>query len=535
MRVLAAWCCLLGLFAADPDSWLAELAPRSEAWRSLPQRLVFNNESEPRTLDPQLMTGVVEARIALALFEGLTTLDPRDLTPRPGLAASWREDSDGLGVVFHLRPGLRWSDGTAITAATLRDSWLRVLDPLTGASYAELLDPIVGAEAIRTGKGPTTLLGAEVVDALTLHVRLQRPCPWFLSLCAFHALGPVPLQAIAAHGERWTRPENIVVNGPFALTAWAPRERIVLTPNPLWHGRAHVRLERIELLPLADADAAYRLFRQGAVDWLPSIPQPKWEELRWLPEYYCSPLLASYFYRFNCSRPPFSDKRLRRALSLAIDRQVIAGQILKAGQVPATWLTPAVAGYEPPAGLATDRAEAQRLLAEAGFPGGKGPDGKALSFELLYNTSEAHKVIAEAVTGQWRKHLGVEARLANREWKTYLADQDALRYDVSRASWVGDYLDPDTFLSLWRTGGGNNRTGWSSPDYDRRLDEVQRETSHTRRLALYRSLERILVEDEFPIMPVYIYVAQGLIRDRVHGWYENVRDEHPWQHLWIEP
>lgn len=517
------------LGAADPDAWVAEVMPPGEAWRAHAQALVANNESEPQTLDPQRMTGTIEARVALALFEGLTTLDPRDLTPRPGLAESWTADADGLGWTFTLRPALTWSDGTPIEAATVRDAWRRALDPATGAAYAELLDPVAGAEELRAGRPAE--FGAVAVDARTLRVRLARPCPWFLSLVAFHALAPVPLHAIAAHGERWTRPGAIVGNGPFTLAEWTPRQRIVLVPNPRWHGAHRVRLARIELLPYSDLDAAYRLFRQGGLDWSPSIPQPKWEEIRWLPEYYCAPFLASYFYRINCTRPGLSDARVRRALSLAIDRRVLAGQILRAGQVPATWLTPAMAGYEPPPGLATDRARARALLAEAGW----GPGGRPLVFELLYNTSEAHKPLAEAVAGQWREHLGVDARLANREWKTYLADMDGLRYDVARSSWVGDYLDPDTFLSLWRTGGGNNRTGWGSPRYDELLAAAQREPDRSARLARYRELERILVEDELPFIPIYIYVAQGLISERVRGWYENVRDEHPWQYLWIEP
>jgi oligopeptide transport system substrate-binding protein len=521
-------CCCVLLTAADPDAWVTELAPPGDAWRNTDQVLVANNESEPSTLDPHVMTGIVEARIALALFEGLTTLDPRDLSPRPGLAASWTADADGLGWTFILRDGLHWSDGVAIDAATVRDSWLRALAPATAASYAELFDPIVGAAALRHGQAAE--FGVVAHDARTLHVRLERPCPWFLSLAAFHAFAAVPLHAIAAHGERWTRPGSIVCGGPFILTEWSPRERIVLQPNPSWHGHDRVRLRRIELLPYSDLDAAYRLFRQGGIDWMPSIPQPKWDELRWLPEYACSPYLASYFYRINCSRPPFDDVRVRKALSLAIDRQVIAGQILRAGQVPATWLTPAVAGYEPPPGLPTDRAEARRLLAEAGY----GPGGKPLSFEVLFNTSEAHKAIAEAIAQQWREQLGVEARLANREWKTYLADSEALRYDVARASWVGDYLDPDTFLALFHSNGGNNRTGWKNARYDALLDAAQRERDPVRRLAQYRELETILVTEQFPIIPIYIYVAQSLVRDRVHGFFENVRDEHPWQYLWVE-
>ncbi len=529
VRCLVVFCLLAAVGAADPDAWQESLRPPDDGWRATAQDLVFNNESEPKTLDPHLITGVVEARLALALFEGLTTLDPRTLEPRPGLAAAWEADADGLGWTFRLRPGLRWSDGHPITAADLRASWLRALDPKTGADYAELYDPIVGAARIRTGAAGAEALGVTATGD-TLQVRLDRPCPWFLSLCAFHAFDPAPLHVIATWGEQWTRPEHLVVNGPFTVREWKPRERIVLEPNPAWHGRDRVRLRSITALPYQDLDAAYRLFRQGGLHWMASVPQAKWEEVRWLPEYYVSPVLTTYFYRFNCTKPPFDDKRVRKAFSLALDRSVIAGQVLRAGQIPATWLTPAVAGYEPPPGLPTDRAEARRLLREAGY----GPGGRDLGrVELLYNTSEAHKQVAEAVATQWEDALGVRVELINREWKAYLADTSALNYQVARASWQGDYLDPDTFLNLWRGGGGNNRTGWSDPAYDTALAAAQADTDPVRRLTRYRALEERLVTDEFPFMPIYIYVSQGLIRPEVRGWFENVRDEHPWQYMWM--
>jgi len=532
VRLLAALCCLAALAGAEPDAWMAELRPPGDGWKAAKQELVFNNESEPKTLDPHLMSGIVESRVAHGLFEGLTMLDPRDLTPRPGLAASWEQSADGLGFTFHLRPGLVFSDGTPLDATSVRGSWLRAIDPATGADYAELFDPIAGAEERRSGKGPAEAVGISAPDPLTLSVRLAKPCPWFLSLCAFQTFAAVPLHAIATHGERWTRPGNIVSSGAFVLAEWSPRERIVLTPNPRWHAAAQVRLTRVSMLPYQDADAAYRLFREGGLHWMPSIPLAKWEELRWLPEYYVAPFLTSYFYRFNCSKPPFDDKRVRRAFSQAVDRSVVAGQVLKAGQIPATWLTPAMPGYDPPTGLATDRKEARRLLAEAGY----GPGGRALpAIQLLYNTSEAHKQVAEAVARQWEDALGVRVELVNREWKAYLADTNALNYQVARASWVGDYVDPDTFIAMWRGGGGNNRTGWANPAFDAGLAAAQLERDPARRMQAYRALERILVEDEFPFMPVYIYVNQGLRRDELHGWWENVRDEHPWWCMWLEP
>jgi oligopeptide transport system substrate-binding protein len=476
------------------------------------------------------MTGVVEARLALALGEGLTALDPATLEPRPGLAESWQASPDGLAWTFRLRDGLRWSDGTPLTAADVRASWLRALDPATAAPYAELLDVIAGAAACRTGAGSADGVAVAAPDPRTLTLRLERPCGYLLQLTAFHIAFPVPLAAIARHGAAWTQPGNAPACGPFVLRTWIPRERIVLEPNPAWHGRAGVRLASITALPIGDLDAAYRMFQQGAIHWMPSVPQAKWAELRWRPEYYATPFFASYFYRINCTKPPFSDKRVRRALSLAIDRAQITGQILRAGQEPATWLTPRLPGYAPPAGLATDRAEARRLLAEAGFPEGRGLP----PVEILFNTSDAHRQIAEAVQQQWQDALGVRVVLVNREWKAYIADMDRLEYTVVRASWVGDFLDPETFVGMWTRGGGNNRTGWGHDGFEAGLAAARRATDPADRAARYRAAERILVEDELPIIPLYIYVCQGLLSERVRGWHENLRDEHPWQGMWLE-
>jgi oligopeptide transport system substrate-binding protein len=493
------------------------------------QHFIFNNESEPKTLDPHTMTGIVEARLALAQHEGLVALHPATLAPQPGLAEHWTISADGTVYTFHLRDGLRWSDGTPFTAQDLRASWLRALAPATAAPYAELLDPIVGAQAFREGKGDAAAVGISAPDTRTVIVTLARPCGYFLQLCAFHITFPVPLAAIQAHGERWTQPGNARVMGPFVLDRWLPRERIELVPNPHWHGRAEVRLTRITALPIADQDTSWRLFQQGAIHWMPSIPLAKWDEVRWHPGYYVSPHFATYFYRLNCTRPPFTDARVRRALSLAIDREVLTSQILRAGQVPATWLTPAHGDYRPPTGLATDRDAARRLLAEAGY----GPGGAPLRCELLFNTSDAHRQIAEAIASQWKAVLGAEVTLVNREWKMYIADMDRLEYDIARASWVGDFLDPETFVGMWVTGGGNNRTGWSHAGFDALLNEARTERDPARRLERYREAERILVEEQFPIIPLYIYVNQGLLADRVRGWHENVRDEHPFQHLWL--
>jgi len=241
--------------------------------------------------------------------------------------------------------------------------------------------------------------------------------------------------------------------------------------------------------------------------------------------------IGTYFYRFNCAQPPFDDVRVRKAFSLAIDRRIITKHVLKGGQVPATWFCPDVAGYHHVDGLACDPAAARKLLADAGY----GPGGKPFPpTEILFNTSDAHRQVAEAVVQQWHDQLGVTISLRNGEWKSYLDDMEHQHYQIMRSSWIGDYGDPNTFFDLWVKNGGNNHTGWSSPDYDKLLTDSQAEADPAKRRDDLQKLEHILVEDQFPIMPLYIYVQQGLLRDKVRGVHGNVRDIHPFQYLWID-
>jgi oligopeptide transport system substrate-binding protein len=516
--------------AADLPAWKQALQPTDDAWRKSAQDLIFNNESEPETLDPQLMTGVLESRLSLALFEGLVTYDPVTLEARPGVAESW--DHDGLTWTFHLRANACWWDGTPLTAADFVASWQHALDPDTAAAYAGQLFPIAGAEDFHTRKNPDpNSVAATAVDAHTLRVVLRQPCPYFLDLVAFPTLCPVPVALIKQWGNRWVRPEHLLGNGPFRLDAWEPRTRIRMVPNEHYWDRAQVRLTSITALPCEDMETAYKLYQDGRCDWLMGLPVARVDELKRSPDYYVAPFLGTYFYRFNCTKPPFDDVRVRKAFSLAVDRRIITEHVLKAGQVPATWFCPDVAGYHHVDGLATDPAAARALLAQAGY----GPGGKPFPpVEILFNTSDAHRQVAEAVVQQWRDQLGVAVSLRNGEWKSYLDDIDHQNYSIARSSWIGDYGDPNTFFDLWVKDGGNNHTGWTDPGYDQVLRASQAEADPDQRRAELRQLEHVLVEDQFPIMPLYIYVQQGLLRDKVRGWHGNVRDIHPFQYLWID-
>jgi oligopeptide transport system substrate-binding protein len=533
---------LLAAMAAAGDAlpdWKAALQPKGDAWKKAKQEFVFNNDSEPETLDPAIMKGVLESRLAIALFEGLVVNDPKTLEPRPGVASAWTVSDDHLTYTFTLRPEAAWNDGAPITSADFVRSWRRALEPATAAEYAYQFFPIAGAEDFHAGKGAWEQVAVEAVDAHTLRVKLRAPCPYFLDLAAFPTLMPVPVEQVAKFGDRWVLPENIRCNGPFMLKSWDRGQAIVMERNAKYWDAANVHLERVVARPYDNQETAYSLYLEGKLDWIPSIPVAKIDEIKRNPDYYAYPYLGSGFYRFNCKREPFTDARVRKALSLAIDRKTITEHVLRSGEVPATWFVPDIGSgpgaYRHVQGLASDREQARALLAEAGFAVTGHQGGKPFpKVELLYNNSDNNKRIAEAVVEQWKDALGIEITLRATEWKVYLADMDQMNYDICRSAWIGDYGDANTFLDMWVTDGGNNRTGWSNPEYDRLVAASQREGDPLKRLALLQQLERILVEQELPIMPIYIYVNKGMMREKVRGWYDNVRDIHPLQYIWME-
>lgn len=519
--------------ASDLPEWKRAYAPTDDAWKSVPQVFTFNNGAEPETLDVHKMTGVPEGRIAGGLFEGLVTSDPKTLEPRPGVAERWEVSADQKVYTFHLRADAKWSDGRPVTAEDFRASWERALTPATGCQYAYMFFPIAGAQAFQQGElTDFAQVGVKVKDERTLEVTLAAPCPYFLDLVAFHTLMPVPMWAVEQHGDAWPRPENIACNGPFKLIEWSSGQQIVMVPNEHYWDREFVKLEKIVALPYEDVETSYKLFIQGENDWMTTVPAAKIDEVKRNPAYYAQPYLGSYFYRINVTKPPFDDVRVRKAFSIGFDREVITRDILKAGQIPATYFTPPMPRYQPPEGLAFDPEQARKLLAEAGY----GPGGAPFpTVELLYNTLEDHKRVAEAIVQQWKENLGITVSLRNTEWKVYLSDVEQLNYNIARAGWIGDYVDPNTFLDLWVTGGGNNNTGWSSATYDELITKAASEADPAARTELLQQAETILIKDELPIIPVYIYVNQGMLADKVQGWYENVRDLHPLQYLWIEP
>lgn len=494
---------------------------------------------EVTELDPHLVTGIAEGNVLRALFEGLVTEDPVDLHPVPGVAERWEVSADGLTYTFFLRADARWSDGTPVSARDFVASFRRILTPSLAADYANMLYILQGAEAFHRGASRDfSQVGAVAVDDRRLRLTLEHPAPYFLALLTNPPWLPVPLAAIEAQGPAftrgnpWTRPATIRTNGPFHLVKWQPHQVIIAEKSRTYWDAAAVRLNAIHFYPVESVEAEERMFRAGQLHLTEAMPVGKIEAYRRDSAHLLriDPYLGTYFYRFNTRRPPFNDARIRRALALAVDREALVRKVLRGGQRPAVALTPpGTAGYTAQAALRTDPAAARALLQEAGFPGGKGLP----TLEVLYNTSENHRVIAEALQGMWRAELGVEVSLVNQEQKVAQAARRAGDYQILRSDWIGDYLDPATFLEVFRSDGGNNYTGWGSADYDAALFAAARTTDPAARHALFQKAEAILLEAA-PIIPLYHYTHVFLLQPAVKGWHPTLLDHHPYKHVWLE-
>ena len=512
--------------ASEPRYFGATRAPSHDVF-------TFANGAEPEGIDPGLISGQPDGRVARAMFEGLAIPDPVTLEPTPGQAYRWEISPDGITYTFHLRPGLKWSDGSPLTAQDFLWSWRRVIRPETASRNANLLYPILNAEAFNKGEiTDIATVGMAAPDDSTFEVRLAAPTSYFLFMTQYYTFLPVPRAVIETHGPRWTRPENVISNGPFALERWRQGDRFEFRRNPLYWDASTVRLERIVMLSVDDLNTCANLYKAGVTDWNPSgyLPSQFIPYLKGYADLQTGPYHAVYFYSVNCTRKPFDNVWVRRALAYAVDRDAITRDLLK-GTRPA-WgnLTPmGYPGYQQPPGMKYDPERARACLARAGFPGGKGLPKVA----LLFNTSEDHRRIAEAVQQMWKRELGIQVELANQEWGSYLQATTQLQYDVARRSWIGDYLDPTTFLGLMRTGDGNNRTGWSDPRYDALLRRAALELDATLRMRTLAEAESLML-DQAPVIPIYHYATTALVKPYVRGLHSTTLDTHPLKYVWID-
>ena len=498
------------------------------------QTLHLGNLSEPNDLDPQIADSQQTFNLIMALMEGLAQYDAKTCEPVPAVAERWEVSDDKLTWTFHLRQNAVWSNGDPVTASDFVWSYRRMLTPSLGAEYAYMLFILKNGEAYYQKKiTDFAEVGAHAPDPHTLVLTLTHPVPYLPKLVCHSAWYPVHRPTLEKfgrpyeRGSAWTRPGNFVGNGYFTLTEWTPNKLIRMTKSQTYWDKDQVKLASVIFYPIENTSTEESMFRTGQLHITSSIPIEKIAVYRNDPK--LRPLLnqdtilATYYYRFNVTKPPFDDARVRRAFTLAVNRQQIVERVAKGGQMPAGHLTPPdIAGFTATAQVPYDPDQARQLLAEAGYPAGKGFP----KVDLLFNTHEGHRQIAEAIQQMWRRELGVEIGLYNQEAKVYVETMRTLDYQVARYAWVGDYLDPSTFLDTMTTGNGNNQTGWSNAEYDRLIASAQTATNETDRFAAFQRCEEIIAAEN-PILPIYFYVRNNLQRPEVQGWYGNLLDIHP--------
>lgn len=509
------------------------------AWSKVELRTQVGEEI--RYLDPQRSTGISSAHISINLFTGLYEYDHRTGQPVPGLAKSYKVNSDFTEYTFALRNDYYWVQNVNGTIVKKRQvnahdvvfSFRRILDPKLASEYAYMLYIIKNAQAYNEGKvNDASSIGVTALADDIVKITLSGPVPTLLNYLPHHSFHLVPPEPILAYGEDWVKPKHIWSSGPFAFEEWILKDRITIVKNPYFFDAANVQLDRVHFRFIGTySPEAVRAFRSGEIDL--DYQTPPANELRAFKRsghLLISKQLGTYFYRINTTIKPLDDSRVRRALALTVPRKQIVKYIMKGGQTSAFSLIPdAFSGYTPSKfvepmamDLTARTAEARRLLVAAGYPNG---DNMPL-ISLVYNTSETHKKIAIVVAKAWQKILGIKVRPLNEEWRVYLNNQKSLNYEIQRAGWVADMDDPMNFAELFISGGGNNNTGYTNSRFDQLIARARIEGDRKQRLKMLEQAEGILMED-LPIIPVFNYVSINLAREYVSGFYANKFDQHP--------
>ena len=506
--------------------------------REPPADVTILNGGEPESLDPAIIVAQLDMRIIQGLFEGLTRFDPKTADAVPGLAQSWDISPDGKIYTFHLRTNLVWSTGEPITADDVVYSWIRALSPATASDYAGLLYFLKNGEAFNEGKiSNASLVGVQAMDKFTVRVELNNPTSFFTSICAMPLAYVVPRQSIEKYGDRWLMKRPLPTSGPYELGYWRLNDKVRLKKNPRYWDAADTRSKIIDILPVGSANVALNLYEAGQADivWdAQLIPAHLLDILLKRPDFHTFNYLGTYFVRFNVTQKPFDDARVRKAFALATDKERIVSKITRGGEVPASHLVPdGAANYRSPDGLGYDPALARQLLAEAGYPGGRGFPRVEYLFNAPAGGEKIHENVAVELQQMWRDQLGVRMDLRQVEAKTFWGMQSQLEYQISRSSWIGDYNDANTFLGMFTSNDGNNRTGWKNSGYDSLVEKANEQTDLKEREKLFQQAETILVRDEAPIIPLYFYVGINYFdTNKIQGIYQNILDEHPLEYIW---
>lgn len=499
--------------------------------------LVLGNNSEPQSQDPHKATSVADGKIISTLLEGLVRPSPSvDGDVLPGVADSWEHNEQADVWTFHLNPDVRWSDGRKLTAGDFVYAYQRLLHPEFAGKYAEMLYPLLHAESYNKGNCDWDKVGVKAIDDHTLQLTLSGPAPHLLRLLLHFTWFPVPSHKVEELGgmldrrSLWTRPEHWVGNGAYVLAEHRFNDFLSVKPNPHYHRSKELRNRGIRFLPIVNGYTETRMYLGGKLHISNNVPPEMLAYAREIrtADYCQDPYYCTVFYRLNTTRPPLNDARVRRALHLAIDREALVSKVVRGAGKPTTCFTPPGAGYaatvptEPSSRQAREEL-ARQLLAEAGFAGGKGFP----ILELMTTSRDVQRVMAETIQSMWEKVLGIHVDIRSCEWTAYKSSQQNMDYDISSSSWSGDYLDPATFVELWRGGGGNNCTGWGNDEFDSCLANARRTgDADLRRQYLQRAEECML--QAYPILPLYHSERTYLRSSRhVRGWQPRLLDNFP--------
>lgn len=492
------------------------------------------NAAELETLDPHRATGTPAYDVLRDLYEGLTTESVRSEL-QPGAAESWEISEGGTRYVFHLRKDGRWSNGEPVTAHDFVSSFRRALDPQTASPNAQMLTSIANAGGVIKGNLPADQLGVRALDTLTLEIRLTSPTPYFLGLLNHSATYPVHSASLPQQGAAFARQGKLISNGAYTLDDWRPHEYLDVVKNLYYWDRGNVAIERVRFLPIEEPFTELHQYRAGEIDFTDTIPSG---HLDWVKdnipgELHIAPYLVVYYYYFNLYDEPFkSNRKLRQALSMAIDRERIVSKVTGRGEVPAYgWVPPGIHSYANQAYPWKDldqrerSRQARRLYAEAGLV-----PGEPLRVRILYDTQSTHKRVAQALQGMWKDVLGIETELVNHEWAVYLQSRKSPEgAQLTRSAWVGDYNDPNTFLEIFRSGNQQNIGGYASTVFDELTDAAAQEIDPEKRRQLLREAEQTLLDD-YALIPIYFFVSKHLVKPYVEGFVPNVMDHNYSRH-----
>ncbi|RKD26389.1 oligopeptide transport system substrate-binding protein [Caminicella sporogenes DSM 14501] len=484
--------------------------------------LNWNLGSEPKTLDPQLNSASDGGHVINNTFEGLM----REVNGKlePAIAESYEVSEDELTYTFHLRD-TKWSDGKPLTAHDFEFAWKRALDPKLASEYAFQLFYIKGGQEYYEGKGTRDDVAVKALDDKTLQVTLNAPTPYFLDLTTFYTYMPTREDIVDNEGIWAKDPSKFICNGPFKLVEYKSGDKLVLAKNENYWRADEVKIDKIIASMIVDQSTALTAYESGELDVIDNMPTQEIPRLQAEdPTFTILPQIGTYYYIFNVNKEPVNDVRVRRALTLAIDRKAIVETVTKAAQVPATGFVPVnltlstgeefrkVAGDYGIDPNGANVEEAKKLLAEAGYPDGKGfPE-----ITILYNTSEGHKAIAEAIQEMWKKNLGINVKLANQEWAVFQDTRHQGNFTVARAGWLADYADPMTFLDLWTTYSGNNDAQWKVKAYDKLIEKAKLVSGKERDKLLLEAEKMIM--DEMIVMPIYYYTDPVMVKEKVKDW-----------------